>query len=119
MYSLNHPKITALIRLAKLAAMKMGASAKVLDRYIDINDGLNEVIWPVYPEVGENLSLPSGYIWKMGNERGHWISGVDAYLKYAYESYTSQGIAPDDIVAVQADERVFDRVLGAQLGFKS
>lgn len=119
MYSLNHPKVAALARLAKLAAMKMGASATVLDRYIDINDGLNEIIWPIYPEIGESLSLPSDYIWKMEDGGGHWISGVDAFLKYTYETYANQKIAPHDIIALQVDEHLFDRVLGPQLGIKS
>lgn len=117
MYSLNHPKVMALVRLSKLIARKMGAGAEVLDRYIDINDGLNEVIWPVYPEIGESLSLHSGYEWKMGE--GQWISGVRAFLENAYENYSNQKIAPKDLVALQINEQLYKQVLGAQSGIKS
>lgn len=113
MYSLNHPKVVALVRLAKLVARKMGAGKEVLERYIDINEGLNEVIWPIYPEIGENLSLHSSYEWKMG--AGQWIHGVREFLENAYESYSRQGIAPHDLTAVQTDEKLFNRVLGAQV----
>lgn len=112
MYSLNHPKVMALVRLAKLTAQKMGAGKEVLDKYIDINEGLNEVIWPIYPEIGENLSLHSGYEWKMGE--GQWIVGVHSFLKNAYESYARQKISPDDIIALRINEELYDHVLGAQ-----
>jgi hypothetical protein len=114
MYSLNHPKVMALVRLAKLIARKMGAGVDVLDRYIDINDGLNDVIWPLYPEIGESLSLHSDYLWKMGP--GWWIRGVRSYLEYAYKNYERLKIAPDDIAAVQINEQVYNQVLGAQAG---
>lgn len=116
MHSLNHPKIMALVRLSKLIARKMGAGAEVLDRNIDINDGLNEVIWPIYPDIGDSLSLHSSYEWKMGE--GRWVSGVRAYLESAYENYTQQKIAPNDITVLQVDERLYNQVLGAQVRIK-
>lgn len=114
MYSLNHPKAIALARLAKLIARKIGAPAEVLDRYIDINDGLNDVIWPVYPEIGDSLSLHSGYEWKTGEHE--WVIGLRAFLEGAYKSYTDQKIASNDIIAVQVNEQLYSRVLGAQAG---
>ena len=114
MYSLNHPKVITLVRLAKLVARKMGTGAEVLDKNVDINDGLNEVIWPVYPDIGESLSLHSSYQWKMGE--GQWISGVRTFLEYAYENYTRQEIAPNDLIAVQINEQLYNQVLGAQAG---
>lgn len=117
MYSLNHPKVMTLVRLAKLIARKMGAGVEVLDRYIDVNDGLNDVIWPLYPDIGESLSLHSVYLWKMGE--GQWISGVRAFLENAYENYARLKVAPEDITAVQINEKLYNQVLGAQAGIKS
>jgi hypothetical protein len=116
MYSLNHPKAIALARLAKLIARIMGMGAEVLDRYIDINDGLNDVIWPLYPDIGENLSLHSGYEWKMGE--GKWVNGLRAFLEDAYSNYTTQKISPNDITAVQINEQRYNQILGAQAGIK-
>lgn len=117
MYSLNHPKAMALSRLAKLVAMKIGATAKVMDRCIDINDGLNNIIWPIYPDIGENLSLHSAYEWKI--DEGKWISGLRAYLENAYANYANQQIEPEDIYSAQINEQLYDHVLGAQLRFAS
>jgi hypothetical protein len=113
MYSLNHPKILTLTWLAKLVARRMGAEPDVLERSIDVNDGLSDIIWPIYPGVGDELGLPSRYEWKVGS--GKWISGLDAFLEDAFLNYANQGIGPDDISAVQVDESLFDRVLGEQL----
>jgi len=117
MYSLNHPKLMAIARLSKLVARKMGAGADVFEKYIDINDGLNDVIWPVYPEIGDSLSLYSSYSWKMGE--GQWIKGIRSYLEYAYESYAQQNIAPSDIVSVQIDEHRYNQVLGNCAGIRT
>ena len=114
MYSRNHPKILTLTWLAKLIARRMGADSDVVERSIDVNDGLNDIIWPIYPGVGDEFGLPSRYDWKVGP--GQWISGLDAFLEDAFSSYARQGIGPDDIAAVQIDESLFDRVLGEQLG---
>ena len=114
MYSVNHPKALALVRLAKLVARKMGAGPEVLDLGIDINDGLNELIWPVYPGVGDTLALNASYHWK--TEGGNWINGVRAFLEYAYGNYARLNLAPDELVAVGRNDRLFDRVLSAKAG---
>lgn len=114
MYSLNHPKVQVLARLAKLIALRMGANKAVLEKRIDIDDGLNEIIWPLYPELGDELALPSAYEWKV--ENGKWLIGVEAYLEFAYANYTNQGIRPDDLEAVGIDKDLYDRVLGSQAG---
>jgi Polysaccharide biosynthesis enzyme WcbI len=110
MHSSNHPKVNALIRVARLAARKMGAGAEAMNRYIDINDGLNEVVWPIYPGVGDSLSLPSGYDWKMGE--GRWVIGLQRFLEYTFRNFEEQGIAPNDLVAENVDGKKFDAVLG-------
>jgi len=117
MYSINHPKVIALIKLAKLAALKMGAAEDVLEKCIDINDGLNQIIWPLYPGIGESLSLPSSYEWKVGNDQ--WIMGLESFLGNAFQTYANQKIYPDDIVSVQTNEQLFNRVLGNQIKVKS
>ncbi len=112
MYSLNHPKVIALVRLAKLVAQKLGAGPEVLDRAIDINEGLHEEIWPVYPGIGESLSLHSSYEWKMGE--GRWLHGVRAFLENAFENYARLKISPEDLVAKEINQALYDHVLGAQ-----
>ena len=115
MHSLNHPMPPVLCRLAAQIAMQLGADASVLERRVPINDGLLATIWPVYPAIGERLALIGSYEWKMD---GVYYSGVQAYLDFAYASYESQNIRPDDLTALNIDRALYDRVLGAQLGAK-
>lgn len=116
MYSLNHPKVIALVTLSKLIAKQLGVGPDKLDRYIDINDGLNEIIWPVYPEIGDHLALYSSYEWKMGE--GKWLRGLRAFLESAYANYGRLNIAPDDLVALQGNEALYDSVLGMYSGIE-
>jgi hypothetical protein len=114
MHSINHPKAQVLTRLAKLISLRLGMGKEVLDRHIEINDGLNEVVWPIYPEIGEALALYGAYEWKMGT--GKWVYGVESFMQQAFDNYSRLQISPDDIVAVQVDELLFDEVLGTQAG---
>ncbi len=114
MYSLNHPKVQVLVRLAKLIALRIGADKSVMDKAVDINDGLNDVIWPLYPEIGDGFAIPSTYEWKFGQVK--WIKGLKTYLEFAFNNYSEQKIPRDDISLVGVDERLYERVLGGQLG---
>jgi hypothetical protein len=115
MHSLNHPMPPVLCRLAWQIAMQLGAGASLLERPVSINDGLLATIWPVYPSIGERLAVIGSYEWKVD---GVFYSGVRAYLDFAYASYATQKIRPDDCIALNIDSALYHRVLGAQLGAK-
>ncbi len=119
MHTPNHPKAIALVTVAKLAAQHLGAGADILSRPIDMNDGLNHLVWPLYPGIGESLALPSSYEWKMGH--GRVLCGLEAYVESAYHDYRGQGISPDDLMsfsfkgAPPINEDLYDHVLGGHL----
>ena len=115
MHSTNHPRADTLVLLAKFVAMHLGEDGSVLDREILIDDGLSFDVWPVYPEIADHLGVAgSGYRWRIG---GHTrITGLAAYLSYAYDSYAAQGIAPEDIVVFHYDDSKLDAVLAPQAG---
>lgn len=115
MHSLNHPMPPVLCRLAAQIAMQLGADASVLERRVQINDGLLGTIWPVYPAIGERLAVIGSYDWKVD---GVYYSGVRAYLDFAYASYERQNIRPHDLTALGIDPVLYDRVLSAQLRAK-
>jgi hypothetical protein len=114
MHSLNHPKIAVLSWLAKKLAVKLGESASILYQDIPVPDGLNRFIWPVYPEIGDELSVPSSYNWHIN---GKWISGLQNYLDYAYQWYADQDIAPENLQP-HINEALYNRVLGSCAGLK-
>lgn len=115
----NHPKASALATVAKLVALKLGADADIMDRTIEINDGLAGTIWPVYPAIGASLALPSSDEWKL--EQGKVIRGTHAYVESSYHSFRMHDVPPDDLVAVAfrtappIDDALYDHVLGSHL----
>ena len=112
MYSINHPKATLLIWLAKLIAIRLGHSDSVWRKEIPINDALAlEAIWPVYPEVAYELSVPGSYTWKIG---GKVIEGLREYVEFAYTSYSISGISPSDIEMIGVDQGLYQKVLSSE-----
>lgn len=117
MHSINHPKINALIRLARIIAIKIDADGSILEKDINVSDGLTGVVWPVYPEIADFYALPGGsYDWKFSPQK--IICGVSDYIEYNFNNYQNQGIKRDDIKFHGRDESVYDRVLGSIAGVK-
>jgi len=113
MYTFNHPKPDVLVELAKLIAVKLGAPQSVFDREIVIRDALTDYVWPIYPEVADELCLPHGsYDWKLGNE---WFPGVERFLEYVFGEYAKRDCPREALQWENRDEGLHDRVLGAQL----
>ena len=116
MYSINHPKLNAIIELSKLIAVKIGAPESVFDKAVDFPDGLTEDIWPVYPEIAAEYSLPHGsYDWKVWDT---WLEGITDYLECAFGLYKQQQIPRGGLKLENRDEALYDRVLGPQAGVR-
>lgn len=114
MYSTNHPRSVAIVQLGKIVATKMGGSSDVYARDIPINDGLTDVVWPVYPDIADGLALAGGnYQWKLGG-KGR-ISGLRDYIEFAYDNYRSLEVEPGDLAIAYFDGSRLDAVLGPQL----
>jgi len=96
MYTQTHPKPFVIAELAKLIAVKLGHDRSILDLDIPAHDKHAKFIWPLYPEIARNFSLPtSGYFWKIDDETS--INGLEAYIQYSYNAYQKKGIAPSVI----------------------
>jgi hypothetical protein len=111
MYSTNHPKIGALACLARLMAE---ASGLPLARSLlpgELNDGLNGVVWPLYPDLADELGLEGGsYQWKF-LASGTFVDSLAAYVEQMFSSYEEQGIRRGDIEIVDPHAGHVDRVL--------
>jgi hypothetical protein len=110
MHTINHPTGPTLALLAKAMAVRLGASEEVWDvpaeRYIQ--DFLTDIVWPVYPWVGESLGVPGCFRWKMD---GRTFGGVEEWLEATWNAY---GDTPrDDVMSHRIDDGVYERVLGA------
>lgn len=96
MYSATHPRAAALAELAKLIALKLGQDIMVRDADLPVLDALSHFIWPVYPDIAENLSLPSsGYVWQWGD--GTRVRGLVPFLTHSFAQYRAKEIGPADI----------------------
>ncbi len=102
MYTATHPRPAVLAELAKLIAPRLGGAESELDVDLPALDALVDFIWPVYPEIAEDLSLPgSGYVWQWGD--GARIRGLGPFLAYSYQQYRSRNLGPAEIGVPGAD----------------
>lgn len=89
MHSVNHPRITALIELARqLAEHITGEAGPAADEPAElfVVDALKDhVVWPVYPPLADSLGLPGSYAWKLADQR------VLRLPEFVHESYAAYG----------------------------
>ncbi|MBS0368544.1 MAG: hypothetical protein JSS57_05000 [Proteobacteria bacterium] len=115
MHSINHPTIFVLEQLSKIVAGQMGARPEQLARPLTVRDGLTDTVWPLYPEVADALSLPGGNLmWKAGAT--HYLEGALEYVRFSFDEYARQGIAPENLQILHRDLGLLDRVLGQACG---
>lgn len=95
MYTINHPNIKMLIQLAKMIAIKMGMKESIYEEQLNIPDDLYTEVWPVYPEIGNSLSVPYYYYtWKTGDTI---ITGLTDFLTGSYDNYQKSGITSENV----------------------
>jgi hypothetical protein len=110
MYTYNHPKIATLDRIARLIARAIEGQDAIAAHDLGVADGLDREIWPVYPEIADELALAEGsWTWKID---GVFVSGLKTYLEQAFATYEAQGIARGDLrprLVNGLDECAYDR----------
>jgi hypothetical protein len=112
MHTINHPKVGTLVQLARQIARKIDNSERLPDQDVSIDDYLSNEVWPLYPEVADELSLAgASYTWKTG---GQVYSGIREFLEYSNRQYLQLGLASRQF-GIAGDEAIYDRVLGPQL----
>ncbi len=112
MYSATHPRAPVMAELAKLIALRLGYDAAVREIDLPALDALSYFIWPVYPEIAENLSLPgSGYVWLWGD--GVRVRGLAPFLAYSFDQYRAKGLAPGTIAIPGVDLARFSGAVAA------
>jgi Polysaccharide biosynthesis enzyme WcbI len=112
MHTPNHPKIDVLVQLARQVARQAELPLRHAPQAGELADGLNAVVWPIYPEIAQALALPNGgYTWKM-IIAGRYIDGPQAYVQSSFDNYRELGLAPGDMQIRFHDTRRLDLVLG-------
>jgi hypothetical protein len=93
MHSMNHPKIDAVIVMAKFLALELGASASMLDMPVSVADGLAGLDWPLYPEIGEFYGLRGGYAWKFEGR----VLGLEEFIARSFARYTVLELTAENV----------------------
>lgn len=93
MHSMNHPKIEAIVTMARFVALQLGAKAEVLERPVTMPDSLAGLDWPLYPEIGEIYGVRGGYTWKIDGE----LLDLERFVAYSFARYTELKLKIGDV----------------------
>lgn len=83
MYTNNHPKPVVFDILGNLILSKLG-KIKDIEPNFQINDYLNNDIFPLYPEIAETMFTKGSYFWKI---KGKWIRSLNDFIDYSFKEY--------------------------------
>jgi len=107
----NHPRVDALVELARQVAAELGADPALVAYGWEqvVPDGLlaTSVVWPLYPGIADTLDLPGAYVWRL--ESGELI-GLEAFVTRSLASYRDLDPATIDTAHIDVDPR-FDAAL--------
>lgn len=104
----NHPRIDALVQLARQVALRLGATRQRVDYRWEtvIPDGLlaTSTVWPIYPHLADHLDQPGAYAWRCVNGE---VIGLETFVSRSLDLYrrvdpgsvTVSRFANDDRVA--------------------
>jgi hypothetical protein len=108
MHTVNHPRIDALVLLAKLVARELGMPSRVLqepiERYVP-DQLLPIVVWPVYPELASHLGVPGSDLFMYGSSTYR----LEDFLAAQWEAYGDAD--PEIIRCPRITDGLFDSVL--------
>lgn len=114
MYTFNHPRTYAISQLCRLLCNKLLLQPPTNFNLQAAETALAATQWPVYPEIAARLGEGSGSY--------HWIynykiiDSLSQFVDEAFEDYRQSGIAPHNLVLVNRDMGLFDRVLNQTRG---
>lgn len=115
MHTSNHPRVEALVELARVIARRLGGHPGRTESDISIPDALTYAQWPVYPEIGDELGLHGNYQWRFSShDKVCEIDGLEAYIIFAHQCYADQGIRPADLASLPQMPKV-DAILREQV----
>lgn len=108
----NHPALSALVELARQLGRLLGADPARIEFPWEqvIPDGLlaTSTVWPVYPELGQRLGVPGGYVWRAPDGA---LVDLDTFIDGSLARY--QRFDPDAVGSPRFSDRpLYESVLG-------
>lgn len=90
MYGINHPVGISLTSLAtQIVEREFSPKAKqVEDIHLLVTDYLSRIMWPVYPEIADELGIDGSLRWRVGRKYAH----LDEFIDLCYQSWNAVGL---------------------------
>jgi hypothetical protein len=87
MYGINHPFPLAISQLAtQICEREISGNYEPLeDAHKYVTDYLAHIVWPVYPEIAEELGVEGTYRWRVGRKYAH----LDEFISLCFDSWDS------------------------------
>ena len=110
MHTVNHPKVTAIARLARMLARQIDPTLDT--ESVPLEDMLVDTLfnasyaWAVYPSVANSLGFTSQYLWKRAD---HSVIGLEQFVTESFTRYDTQ--QPIDIDCHELKWPIYDQVL--------
>ncbi len=110
MHTVNHPKVSAIARLARVLAHQIDPNLDV--ESVPLEDVLVDTLfnasfaWAVYPSVANSLGFTSQYLWKRAD---HSVIGLEQFVTESFTRYDAQ--QPIDIDCHELKWPIYDQVL--------
>ena len=112
MHTINHPCLAAVALQGKAVAACLTGRDSIWDepveRYAD--DHLREVVWPVYPYVGQALGVTGSYHWRYGDTH---FADITSWAEATWSRY--EGTPPEAVVCDRLQGAAYDAVLEPRL----
>lgn len=88
MYTTIHPKLEVIAMLARSILKNAGIEPKLLyPEELMTDDLANNIVWPVYPEIGNKLGIyRTEYLFKAKNSPNH-IYSLDEFVSGSFQAY--------------------------------
>ena len=114
MHTINHPRLYTVASLAKALLRKCDLKFDENDSCLDILPDVlaNDAIWPVYPEIAQQLNLKGTLKFKPPTHGVYSIScyGLEGFVETSFDLYRQQNLAPEDIAEIPAIETFSNRL---------
>lgn len=107
----NHPRLDAIIELARPVARRLGADPALVAYPWEqmIPDGLlaTATVWPLYPSIAARLDLPGAYVWRCPHGE---LIGLESFVQRSLDHYAAHDPATTTVARFERDDR-WSRVL--------
>ena len=94
MHSINHPKLFVFADMAAEILRRCGidADARMVESYLADELLIDNLIWPLYPELGRALSLPGSYIFRAWKR----IFDLRGFVEESFRRYSAH---PQELIS--------------------